>query len=54
MLFRSHAGKVIAMGAVDLFRNPDLLAQARAEFEMRTAEGFVCPIPQGAQPVIPD
>ena len=49
-----HAGKVIAMGAVDLFRNPDLLAQARAEFEMRTAEGFVCPIPQGAQPVIPD
>ena len=49
-----HAGKVLAMGAVDLFRKPELLGQARAEFEMRTAEGFVCPIPKDARPVIPD
>ena len=42
------------MGAVDLFQKPDLLAQARAEFDMRTAEGFVCPIPSDAKPVIPD
>ena len=49
-----HAGKVLAMGAVDLFQKPELLAQARAEFDMRTAEGFVCPIPSDAQPVIPD
>ena len=49
-----YAGKVLAMGAVDLFQKPDLLAQARAEFDMRTAEGFVCPIPSDAKPVIPD
>ena len=48
------AGKVLAAGAIDLFEDPILLKEARAEFERRTKEGFTCPIPDGAMPVIPD
>lgn len=49
-----HAGKVLAAGVIDLLENPELLTQARAEFERRTKDGFVSPIPAGAVPVIPD
>ncbi len=48
------AGKVIAAAAVDLFQDPEILARAREEFERRTAEGYVCPIPADARPVTPD
>ena len=33
---------------------PDILAKAREEFELRTAEGYTCPIPEGAVPIIAD
>jgi aminobenzoyl-glutamate utilization protein B len=49
-----HAGKVLAAAAIDLIMQPELLTAARAEFNQRTAEGYTCPIPQGAVPVIPD
>ena len=49
-----QAGKVLAAGAIDLFQDPNLLKEARAEFERRTKDGFICPIPDGAMPVIPD
>ncbi len=49
-----QAGKVLAAGAIDLFQDPKLLKEARAEFERRTRDGFTCPIPDGATPVIPD
>ncbi|MGN0158427.1 MAG: M20 family metallopeptidase [Brotaphodocola sp.] len=49
-----HAGKVLAASVIDLMVNPDLLESARAEFEMRTEEGYVCPIPADAVPVVPD
>ncbi len=49
-----HAGKVLAAAAVDLLRDPELLREARAEFERRTAEGYTCPIPADAVPVVPD
>lgn len=49
-----QAGKVLAAGAVDLFEDPALLKEARAEFERRTKDGFVSPVPKGAVPVIPD
>lgn len=49
-----HAGKVLAAGVIDLFERPDILREARAEFEERTREGFVCPIPEDAVPVVPD
>ncbi len=49
-----HAGKVLAAAAIDLLTQPELLEKARAEFEKRTAEGYTCPIPEDASPVIPD
>lgn len=49
-----HAGKVLAAAAIDLLTNPELLVKAREEFEKRTAEGYTCPIPADAVPVIPD
>lgn len=49
-----HAGKVIAATAIDLFNRPDVLAEARAEFEKRTREGYTCPIPADAVPVVPE
>ena len=49
-----HAGKVIAATAIDLIEDTSLLDEARAEFEKRTNDGFVCPIPADAVPVIPD
>ena len=33
---------------------PEILKEARAEFEKRTAAGFVSPVPADAVPVIPD
>ena len=46
-----HAGKVLACAAIDLFEEPEYLAKARAEFEERTKDGYVCPIEEGAVPV---
>ena len=48
------AAKVIAASAVDLFEDPELLKQARTEFEKNTQSGYVCPIPADAVPTIPD
>ena len=45
------AGKVLALSAIALLEDPDLLRKARAEFTMRTKEGYVCPIEPGAVPV---
>ncbi len=45
------AGKVLAATAIDLLRDPALLAAARAEFEERSAEGFVCRIEPDAVPI---
>ena len=49
-----HAGKIIAAAAIDLFTTPAILADARAEFEEKTAEGYACPIPADAVPTIAD
>lgn len=49
-----HAGKVLAAAVMDLFARPELLKEARAEFEKRTEGGYVCPIPEDAVPVVPD
>lgn len=49
-----HAGKVLAGAAIDLLTRPELLKEAREEFEKRTRAGYTCPIPKGAVPVIPD
>ncbi len=49
-----HAGKVLACAAVDLLTRPELLTAARAEFETATVQGYTCPIPADAVPVVPD
>ena len=49
-----HAGKVLAAAAIDLFNQPEILKEAREEFEKRTAAGFVSPFPADAVPTIPD
>lgn len=49
-----HAGKVLAAAAIDLFNQPELLVQAKAEHQRRTAEGYTCPIPKDAVPTIAD
>ena len=49
-----HAGKVLAAAAIDLLTDPALLESAKAEFQKQTAEGYTCPIPEDAVPVVPD
>lgn len=49
-----HAGKVLAAAAIDLITDSSLLEEARAEFKKRTAEGYTCPTPADAVPIIPD
>ena len=34
--------------------DPAVLEAAKAEFRKQTAEGYTCPIPAGAVPVVPD
>ena len=41
------AGKVIAMTAIDLFENPEILKKAREKFKVETEAGYTCPIPDG-------
>ena len=48
------AGKVLCAAAIDLLERPELLEDARGEFKKRTAEGYTCPIPADAVPVVPD
>ncbi len=43
-----HAGKVLAAAAVELMRSPEILKEAKAEFEKRTKSGYTCPIPADA------
>ncbi len=46
-----QAGKVLACSAIELFEQPEILKKAKNEFDMRTAEGYVCPIEEGAVPI---
>lgn len=48
------AGKVIACTAIDLFEQPEQLTAAKAEFALRSAEGYVCPIEPDAVPTTID
>ncbi len=41
-----NAGKVLALAAIDLFEDSALLAEAKNEFEKRSALGYTCPIPE--------
>ncbi len=43
-----HAGKILCATAIDLIEDDELIKKAKEEFEKRTAEGYVCPIPEDA------
>lgn len=45
-----QAGKVMAGIAIDLFENPDIIKEAKAEFDEVAACGYMCPIPADAVP----
>jgi aminobenzoyl-glutamate utilization protein B len=48
------AAKVLAMTAVDLFTNPELLAAAKAEFaKQTTGRPYQSAIPEGQKPPLP-
>ena len=44
------AAKVVAGITVDLFSQTETLAQVREEFARHTANGYICPIPDGITP----
>ena len=46
------AGKVIAATAIDLYENPQIIADAKAEFDKRAAGGYYCPVPEDAVPTV--
>jgi len=46
-----QAGKVLALAAIDLLENPELIVQAKKEFHQQIAkEAYICPIPFGIKP----
>ena len=47
-----YAGKVLCGAAVDLYESPELLAQARAEWQAQTAGAYTCPIEDDTIPEI--
>ena len=47
-----YAGKVLASTAIRLMEDPGRLAAARAEWREKTAQGYVCPLPDEVLPEI--
>ncbi len=43
-----HAGKVLAGAAIDLFEQPELIEEAKKEFEAAAKGGYYCPVPADA------
>ena len=48
-----YAGKAVAGTIMRLIENPELVKQAREEFEEKTIGGYVCPIPAEITPNFP-
>ena len=46
-----YAGKVMAGAVIDIMADPGLLSAPKAEFEKRSASGYVCPIEPDAVPI---
>lgn len=43
-----HAGKVIAAAAIDLYEKPEIIEDAKQEFETAAKGGYFCPVPEDA------
>ena len=46
-----YAAKSLAGAAIDLIDDVSLLEKAKAEFAVKAASGYVCPIEEGAVPI---
>ena len=46
-----YAAKSLAGAAIDLLEDAALLDEAKKEFALRSASGYVCPIEEGAVPI---
>ncbi len=44
-----YAAKVLCGAAIDLLEDQSLIEAAKAEFKERAAEGYFCPVPEGAE-----
>lgn len=49
-----YAGKAVAGTIIRLFENPELIAAAKAEHKEKVGDGYVCGIPAGVKPIIPN
>ncbi|MBQ6833988.1 MAG: amidohydrolase, partial [Lachnospiraceae bacterium] len=49
------AGKVLAATAIDLIEKPDILQEAKDEYDakMKRYGGYFCPVPADAVPAVP-
>jgi hypothetical protein len=47
-----QAAEIVRKTAIALYKDEALLARAKAEFEEKTKEGFVSPIPEGCGPYV--
>ena len=47
-----QAAKVLSGTAIDLFENPEIISKAKEEFDRKTKEGFLSPVPEDAVPTI--
>ena len=47
-----YAAKVLALAGIELFENKELLKAARAEFAVKAAKGYTCPVPPDAVPYV--
>ena len=47
-----QAAKVLSGTAIDLFENPEIISKAKEEFDRKTKEGFLSPVPEDAIPTI--
>jgi aminobenzoyl-glutamate utilization protein B len=48
-----HVAKVMAGTAIDALKNPDIIAQAKADHQARLAESpYICPLPDDVMPPI--
>lgn len=46
-----NAGLVLALACGELFINKKILYEAKEEFEKRTENGYICPVPKDAKPI---
>ncbi len=44
------AAKVVGGAAIDLYEHPEIIEKATAEFKVKAADGYLCPIPKDAVP----